>query len=96
NAFVALYHHLVRPGHLDLMTLLQRMGPGAAAAGGMPVGSVTSGQRASLVLLDLEVEADLDPGQFRSLSRNCPFNGERLFGRVDGLLVAERLLRFDD
>ncbi|MHC4923722.1 MAG: dihydroorotase, partial [Planctomycetota bacterium] len=39
NAFVALYHHLVRPGHLDLMTLLQRMGPGAAAAGGMPVGS---------------------------------------------------------
>lgn len=48
----------------------------------LPLPSLAIGEKADLVLLDFKNEWTVDPSKFRSLSRNCPFNGARLIGRA--------------
>ena len=55
TAFAALNTHLVEPGLLPLGTLLERMS-GAPPRLGLPVPKIELGERANLVLLDLEAE----------------------------------------
>jgi len=87
NAFAVLHDRLVLPGLLPLTTLLLRMGEGAARAARVPPGSLAEGTRAGLVLLDLEARWRVDAAAFASRSRNCPFDGETLRGRVAGLVL---------
>lgn len=81
TAFAALYTMLVKPGVLNLGTLVERMTAGAGLFG-LRVSRIAAGQPANLVLLDLK--ASWVPGEhgWESRSENCCFAGRRLEGRV--------------
>jgi dihydroorotase len=82
TAFSALYTHLVRPGLVDLNTLLERMSAGPARALGLTEPRIEVGARANLVVLDLDTEWTVTEGGFRSKSRNSWLLGQALRGRV--------------
>jgi dihydroorotase len=92
NAFATLHDRLVVPGRIPLAVLLARMSAGAARVAGLSAPSLAAGSRAAVVLLDLEAREPLSAEGFASLSRNCPFDGQPLRGRVAGLLAGDRLL----
>ena len=92
NAFAVLHERLVATGRIPLGVLLERMGAGAARVARLPAATLVPGQRAALVLLALEGGGPVDGARFASLSRNCPFDGERVRGGVAGLLLGDRLL----
>jgi dihydroorotase len=82
TAFAALHTHLVVPGELSLETLLERMSAGPARVFGLPEPRIEVGERANLVVLDLEVEWEVTEAGFQSLSANSWLLGETLRGRV--------------
>jgi dihydroorotase len=82
TAFAALYTRLVRPGVLGLETLLERLSAGPARIYGLPRPRIAVGERANLVLLDLEAAWRVREDGFCSRSANSWLLGETLRGRV--------------
>jgi dihydroorotase len=81
TAFAALHTMLVKPGVLDLRTLVERMTAGAQLFD-LPVSRIAVGEPANLALIDLQ--ASWVPGEhgWESRSENCCFASRRLQGRV--------------
>ncbi len=71
---------LVRPGHLSLMQLLEKMTINPARLYHLPAGQITEGAPADLVLFDPEEK--WTPTEYASLSSNSPFTGWELYGKV--------------
>ena len=94
TAFAALHTHLVRPGLIDLATLLQRMSAGPARIFGIERPRIATGAPANLVLLDLQRDWRVGEEPFRSRSRNSWLLGEALTGRVM-LTVAAGAVAFE-
>jgi dihydroorotase len=82
TAFAVLYTRLVRTGVLRLETLLERMSAGPARVYGLPRPRIAVGERANLVLLDLESAWRVREDCFRSRSANSWLLGETLRGKV--------------
>jgi dihydroorotase len=82
TAFAALYTFLVEPGHLDLALVLERMSAGPARIFGLPVPRIEEGERANLVLLDLDASWKVSEEGFRSRSTNSWLLGQTLRGAV--------------
>jgi dihydroorotase len=70
-----LLDRLVRPGIIDLPTLVTRFSSGPARVLNLPGGSLAPGAAADITILDLEHPWTVDPMRFRSRSRNTPFGG---------------------
>jgi dihydroorotase len=81
TAFAVLYTDLVLPGVLELATLIERMGAGAAPFG-FASPTLATGSEANLVLVDPEAEWEAGAEGWESRSHNSPFTGMRLRGRV--------------
>ena len=71
---------LVRPGHLSLMQLLEKMTVNPARLYHLPSGELREGRAADVVLFDPEER--WTPTEYASLSSNSPFTGRELFGKV--------------
>lgn len=71
---------LVRPGHLTMCQLLERMSYAPAALYGLDAGSIREGGRADVVIFAPE-EAWV-AGNYASKSENSPFTGQTLYGKV--------------
>lgn len=71
---------LVRPGHLSLMQLLEKMTVNPARLYHLPSGELKEGRAADIVLFDPEER--WTPTEYASLSANSPFTGRELFGKV--------------
>lgn len=71
---------LVRPGHLSLMQLLEKMTINPARLYHLPAGQITEGAPADLVLFDPEEK--WTPTEYASLSSNSPFTGWELYGKI--------------
>jgi dihydroorotase len=82
TAFAVLYTRLVRTGVLRLETLLERMSAGPARVYGLPRPRIAVGERANLVLLDVEPTWRVREDGFRSRSANSWLLGETLRGKV--------------
>jgi dihydroorotase len=67
--------HLVRPGVLDLATLVARLTVGPARVLGLPGGHLAPGAPGDVTVLDLEHAHAIDPAAFASRGRNTPFGG---------------------
>lgn len=78
---------LVKPGDLPLFDLVERMSTAPARLMGIEGGTLRPGSRADLVLFDPEEEWTVDPASFRSKSRNTPFGGWEVTGRVKRTIV---------
>ena len=75
TAVTLLLDRLVRPGVIDLPTLIARLSPGPARLLNLPGGSLAPGAAADITILDLEQSWTVDPTTFQSQSRNTPFAG---------------------
>ena len=87
---------LVVGGRLDLPELISRVACRPAQIAGLPGGTLAEGSPADVVVFDPEERWTCRPEEFLSLSRNTPFAGEQLVGRVvmtmvDGRPVFNRL-----
>lgn len=71
---------LVRPGHLSLMQLLEKMTVNPARLYHLPSGELKEGRAADIVLFDPEER--WTPTEYASLSANSPFTGRELLGKV--------------
>ncbi|MYG18993.1 MAG: dihydroorotase, partial [Gemmatimonadales bacterium] len=78
---------LVKPGDLPLFDLVERMSTAPARLMGIEGGTLRPGSRADIVLFDPEEEWTVDPASFRSKSRNTPFSGWEVTGRVKRTIV---------
>ncbi len=83
--------NLVRPGHLSLMELLEKMTVNPARLYGLPAGELKNGAIADIVLFDPEAEW-IVPERFYSKSSNSPFIGARLYGKVRHTICAGRIV----
>ncbi|CUH75060.1 dihydroorotase [Tropicibacter naphthalenivorans] len=79
-----LYHS----GELDLPTLFRALSLNPAKRLGLDCGRLTAGAPADLVLFDADKPIVLDRFKLRSKSKNTPFDGARLQGKVLGTWVA--------
>jgi dihydroorotase len=74
---------LVAPGHLTIPRLIDRMSAAPAALLGLEdQGRIEVGAPANLVVFDPTARWTVDPATFHSRSRNTPFGGRTLQGRV--------------
>ncbi len=96
TAFSVLVTHLVKPGHLSLIDTLSLITYRPAEVIGIPAGTLDPGAPADLTLFDPEEEWDVRGDGFYSKSKNSPFIGHKLAGKVkhtivDGEVVTTRL-----
>lgn len=81
---------LVKPGHLTLIQLLEKMTSNPAALYHLPGGSIETGAPADFVIFNPDEEWTVD--SFASKSSNSPFKGMSLYGKIhyticDGKIV---------
>jgi dihydroorotase len=75
TAVPALLDRLVRPGIIDLPTLVTRLSSAPARLLNLPGGSLAPGAAGDVTILDLDQPWTVDPARFRSRARNTPFAG---------------------
>ncbi len=81
---------LVREGRLGLHRAIELLTSGPARVLGLPGGTLAEGAPADLVMVDPEATWTVDPSKFHSKSRNTPFKGMTLPGRVEMTWVGGR------
>lgn len=79
---------LVGRGYLSLPELIDRMSTRPANVFHLPAGTLRRGAAADVVVFDAEARWVVDPEAFLSKSRNTPFSGWELAGKVEQTLVA--------
>jgi dihydroorotase len=77
-AALRLYHS----GHLDLPTLFRALSLNPARRIGLPCGRLVVGAPADLVIFDPHAPFILDRFKLKSKSKNTPFDGARMQGKV--------------
>ena len=73
--------HLVNKNHLSLMQLLEKMTINPARAYNLDAGEIKVGKKADIVIFDEDSSYILDDN-FQSKAKNCPYIGEKLYGKV--------------
>lgn len=84
---------LVRPGHLSLMQLLEKMTVNPARLYHLPSGELKEGRAADIVIFDPEER--WTPTEYASLSANSPFTGRELFGKVKFTICRGEIIYHD-
>ncbi|MBO9130239.1 dihydroorotase [Bacillus sp. 165] len=95
TAFPLLYTHFVEKGLLSLQQLLDFMAKKPADVFGLESGTLKTGAKADITIIDLEQENVIDPSTFISKGKNTPFAGWQCKGWpiktfVNGKLVWEK------
>jgi dihydroorotase len=83
-----LYHN----GHLPLIGVVRRLTSDPARILGLPVGRLAPGAPADLMLFDPDVAWRICTEEFCSKSKNAPFDGRPVRGRVRRTLVDSRTI----
>jgi dihydroorotase len=78
---------LVEPGHLTWPQLIGKLTTNPARILGIDRGTLKPGAVADVTIIDPAGEWVIDPSQFRSKSRNCPFAGWKVRGRAHAVIV---------
>ncbi len=94
TSFAVAYTYLVKPGLLTLAQLVEKMAVNPANILGINAGTLAVGAPADIALLDLNEQWTVDVNRLHGKSKNTPFKGMTLSGRVkktflDGQLVFE-------
>ena len=88
TALAASLEVLVHSGKCDLSFLLARLTHKPAEILNLPAGTLGTGRQADITLFDPDQAYVVDPNRFVGKSRNCPWNGMRLRGRILRTIVA--------
>jgi dihydroorotase len=81
-----LYHNR----HLPLLEVLRRLTVGPARILGLEAGTLRPGAPADLVVFDPDASWRINTDKFRSKSKNAPFDGRPVQGRVERTIVDGR------
>jgi len=81
-AFASLYAHLVNKGHLTLERLVEIMTSAPAQLLGLKAGIIEKGNPADLTIADLKAKVVLEAETMLSKSKNTPWLGKPLQGKV--------------
>jgi dihydroorotase len=79
--------NLVAPGHLDWATALAKMKITPARVLGIDKGTLRIGADADVTIIDPSVQWTVDAERFKSKSANSPFDGWKLTGRAETVIV---------
>jgi len=83
---------LVHNGHLTLLQALRALSQRPAEILRLPAGRLAEGAPADIVLFDLDRPGRIEIDGFRSKSKNSPFDGRPVQGRVLKTMVAGRIV----
>jgi len=92
ETLLALSLELYHSRHLSLLELIARLTWDPARILRLPVGRLTPGAPADLVLFDPEQPWKICTDEFRSKSKNAPFDGRTVRGRVKRTIVDGRTI----
>jgi dihydroorotase len=79
---------LIEPGHLSWPQLIAALTSAPARALGIERGTLQPDETADVTIIDPGAEWTIDAAQFRSKSRNTPFQGRRVKGRAHAVIIA--------
>ena len=82
TAFSVCYTELVKKGVISLPRLIEKMTTGPADVLGIKAYDMAPGKAADFVVLDPEAAYVIDKNTFKSKSRNTPFDGREVCGKV--------------
>lgn len=83
---------LVEEGVMSLEQAVEKLTSSPAAAFGLKKGTLAVGADADVTIIDQQAQWVVDPGKFRSKSRNTPFVGWKVKGRVLTTIVGGRVV----
>jgi len=83
---------LVEEGVLTLESAVAKLTKAPARAFSLNAGTLASGVDADVVIVDPQETWEIDPSRFRSKSRNTPFAGWKVKGRVHATLLGGRIV----
>jgi len=83
---------LVEEGVMSLEQAVEKLTSAPAAAFGLKKGTLAVGADADVTIVDHQAQWVVDPGKFRSKSRNTPFVGWKVKGRVLTTIVGGRVV----
>jgi dihydroorotase len=94
TAFSLAYTHLVKPGILSIVQLVEKMSKRPADILNIKGGTLEVGKKADIVIVDLDKEYTVDVSKFYSKGKNSPFAGKTLTGKVihtiaDGKIIVQ-------
>ncbi|MEP4377680.1 MAG: dihydroorotase [Alphaproteobacteria bacterium] len=92
ESLLALTLELVHNGHLDLAAALSKVTARPAELLKLPVGRLHVGGAADIVIFDPERPSRIEPDSFTSKSKNSPFDGRLVQGRVIRTIVDGRTI----
>jgi dihydroorotase len=78
---------LIEPGVLDWKALIRLMTERPAKVIGIEKGTLGVGRQADVTIFDPKARHEIDVSNFRSKSRNCPYQGWTVEGKVEKTIV---------
>lgn len=84
--------NLVKPGHLALWQVVEKMCLNPSKILGLNKGTIERGKTADLIVVDIEEENEVNIQKFKSKSKNSPFDGYRLSGAVYCTIVGGKVV----
>jgi len=85
---------LIEPGVLDWQGLISLLTERPAGIIGVDKGTLGKGKQGDVTIIDPDVKYKIDVNNFRSKSRNCPYDGWRVTGKVEKTIVGGEI-RFE-
>lgn len=92
NSFALSYTELVKTGYLTISELVQKMSLNPAKVLGIDKGTLQEGRMADVVIADIDTEYRIDKNEFYSKGKNTPFDGKKVYGRVDVTITAGKVV----
>jgi dihydroorotase len=78
---------LIEPGILDWPGMIRLMTAKPAKIIGIDKGTLSIGKQADVTIIDPNAEYTIDVNKFRSKSKNCPYNGWTVKGKIEQTIV---------
>ena len=78
---------LVEPGILSWPGLISLMTERPAKIIGVDKGTLGKGKQGDVTIIDPDAEYEIDVNKFRSKSKNCPYHGWKVTGKVEKTIV---------
>ncbi len=86
---------LVKSGLMSFEKLVEKMSVNPAKILGIDAGTLSLGANADIALVDLDEEWTVDVQKLHGKSKNTPFKGRRLFGKVKKTILGGKIV-FDE
>lgn len=92
TAFPLAVTYLVKPGHITLEKLVEKMCVNPSKLLSLNKGAIETGKPADIVIVDVNEENTVDIGKISSKSKNSPFDGFKLSGSVYYTIVNGKIV----